>query len=206
MCDESGAVLVFDEVITGFRIGSGGAVTRYGVSPDLVVLAKAIAGGYPLAAVAGRAEIIDQMTHGVTHAGTYNGNPVVLSAAAATLEALSAPAIYDDFERRGAALATGFKTVFENAGALATINQVGPVVQIMPGVTSGQTFGEFLTSDQGFYDSMIVHMLRRGLFTLPGGRWYISTAHTDADIALTIDIVAQSVAATIAERGLPASS
>ncbi|WP_434080493.1 aspartate aminotransferase family protein [Sanguibacter sp. Z1732] len=89
LCDATGAVLIFDEVITGFRIDTGGAVTRYGVRPDLVVLAKAIAGGYPLAAVAGRAEIIDRTTSGIVHAGTYNGNPVVLAAGGATLDALA---------------------------------------------------------------------------------------------------------------------
>ena len=76
-------VLIFDEVITGFRVGFGGAGERYGVTPDLVVLAKAVAAGYPLSAVVGRADLIDQSLHGVVHAGTYNGNPIVLPAHAA---------------------------------------------------------------------------------------------------------------------------
>lgn len=205
LCDETGTVLIFDEVITGFRIARGGAVVRYGVSPDLVVLAKAIAGGYPMAAIAGRADIIDQMTAGVTHAGTYNGNPVVLAAAAATLDALAQPGVYEDFERRGAALAAGFREAFAREGALAAVNQVGPVVQVLPGIASGSTFDEFLSCDQAFYDVLTVHMLRRGLFTLPGGRWYISIAHSDDDIATTVEIFGESLRAAIAECGLPGS-
>src|SRR5690606_13904432 len=101
---------------------------------DLVVLAKAIAGGFPLAAVAGRADILDRTTAGVVHAGTYNGNPVVLAAAIATLEALGEPGVYDDFERRGRALADGMRAAFARYDVPVTVHQVGPVVQCLPGV------------------------------------------------------------------------
>ncbi|MBK5248604.1 MAG: aspartate aminotransferase family protein [Actinomycetales bacterium] len=199
LCDATGTVLVFDEVITGFRIGSGGAVTRYGVTPDLVVLAKAIAGGYPLAAVAGRAELIDRTTSGVVHAGTYNGNPVALAAGGATLDALAEPGVYEGFERRGKALADGLRDAFVRHGVPATVHQVGPVVQCIAGVESARTFDDFLAADQGFYDRLTVQMLRRGLFTLPGGRWYLSTAHTDADIMATVAIIDEALGATLAE-------
>src|SRR5690606_8885238 len=119
---ETGTVLVFDEVITGFRIDGGGAVTRFGVTPDLVTLAKAIAGGYPLAAVVGRAEILDRTTAGVVHAGTYNGNPVVLAAAGATLDALAQPGVYDDFERHGRTLADGMHAAFARHGVSGATN------------------------------------------------------------------------------------
>ncbi|MER7334215.1 MULTISPECIES: aspartate aminotransferase family protein [unclassified Micromonospora] len=199
LCDATGTVLVFDEVITGFRIASGGAVTRYGVTPDLITLAKAIAGGYPMAAVAGRADIIDRVTTGIVHAGTYNGNPVVLAAAGAALDALAEPGVYEDFERRGQALADGMRGALARHGVPGTVHHVGPVVQCIPGVESARTFGDFLAADQGFYDRLTVQMLRRGLFTLPGGRWYVSTAHTDADIAATVAIIDQALAATLAE-------
>lgn len=199
LCDATGTVLVFDEVITGFRIASGGAVTRYGVTPDLITLAKAIAGGYPMAAVAGRADIIDRVTTGIVHAGTYNGNPVVLAAAGAALDALAEPGVYEDFERRGKALADGMREALSRHGVPGTVHHVGPVVQCIPGVESARTFGDFLAADQGFYDRLTVQMLRRGLFTLPGGRWYVSTAHTDADIAATVAIIDQALAATLAE-------
>src|SRR5690606_29940592 len=125
-------------------------------------------------------------TAGVVHAGTYNGNPVVLAAAGATLDALAQPGVYDDFERHGRTLADGMHAAFARHGVSGATNQVGPVVQCVLGVERCTTFAEFMAADQGFYDRLTVEMLRRGLFTLPGGRWYISTAHTDEDIATTV--------------------
>lgn len=194
-CDRSGTVLIFDEVITGFRIAPGGAAERYGVTPDLVVLAKAIAGGYPLAAVAGSSAIIDRVNTGVVHAGTYNGNPVVLAAAVATLEALGEPGVYDAFERRGERLAKGLSAAFIEHGHVATVHQTGPIVQVILNVAEATTFDAFLHADQVLYDDFIVEMLRRGQFLLPGGRWYISTAHTDADIEDTISAANDSLRA-----------
>lgn len=197
LCDETGTVLVFDEVITGFRIARGGAVEKFGVTPDLVVLAKAIAGGFPLAAIAGKADIIDQVTGGVVHAGTYNGNPVSLGAAIATLKLLDAPGVYDDFERRGAALAEGLRSAFDGNGVPVTVEHAGPVAQVIP-AADASTFDDYLASDLGFYDRFTVELLRRGVFSLPGGRWYISTAHTDDDIAATAAVAAVAVPAALA--------
>jgi len=194
LCDRTGTVLVFDEVITGFRIARGGAVDRFGVTPDLVVLAKAIAAGYPLAAITGRAKIIDQVTSGVVHAGTYNGNPIVLAAAVATLDALGEEGVYDDFERRGSRLAMGLQEAFEAHGVPATVNQIGPIVQVIPSA-GAEDFNAFMRADQSLYDRFIVEMLRRGQFILPGGRWYISTAHSDDDIEATIAASRESLAA-----------
>ncbi|MDQ1605728.1 MAG: glutamate-semialdehyde -aminomutase, partial [Microbacteriaceae bacterium] len=105
ICTDTGTVLIFDEVITGFRIAFGGAVDRYGVTPDLAVLGKAIAGGLPLSAVVGKSELLDLTQRGVVHAGTYNGNPIVLTAALATLGVLKRPGTYDRFEALGQRLA-----------------------------------------------------------------------------------------------------
>lgn len=195
LCDRTGTVLVFDEVITGFRIDRAGAVGRYGVTPDLIVLAKAIAGGYPLAAVTGKAEIIDQVTAGVVHAGTYNGNPIVLAAAVATLDALGEPGVYEDFERRGRRLAAGLAAAFADSGVSATVHQAGPIVQVIPAVEGAESFQDFLHADQELYDAFLVEMLRRRQFILPGGRWYISTAHSDDDIESTVSAAAESLSA-----------
>ena len=203
LCDATGTVLVFDEVITGFRIDTGGGVTRYGVTPDIVVLAKAIAGGYPLAAIAGKAAILDRTTSGVVHAGTYNGNPVVLAAADATLDALGEPAVYEEFERHGEGLASGIRDAFRRRSLAVTVRHVGPVVQCFAGVEEANTFADFLSADQAFYDRLTVQMLRRGIFTLPGGRWYISTAHTDDDIAATVSVVEESLEAVLNEGPEP---
>lgn len=205
LCDATDTVLVFDEVITGFRIDPGGAVSRYGVTPDLVVLAKAIAGGYPLAAVAGRADIIDRTMSGVVHAGTYNGNPVVLAAGGATLDALGEPGVYEAFERHGRSLADGMREALARHGVPATVNQVGPVVQCIAGVENSRSFADFMAADQEFYDRLVVQMLRRGVFALPGGRWYISTAHTDSDIGDTVAVFDEALEAVLAESPGPAA-
>ncbi len=197
LCDETGTVLVFDEVITGFRVARGGAVERFGITPDLIVLAKAIAGGFALAAIAGKANIIDQVTQGVVHAGTYNGNPVSLVAAIATLKALGEPGVYDDFERRGAALAEGMRAAFARQGLPVTVEHAGPVAQVIP-AADAETFNDYIASDLGFYDRFTVELLRRGVFALPGGRWYISTVHTDDDIAATIAAADEAVPAAVA--------
>lgn len=198
LCDETGTVLVFDEVITGFRLAYGGGVERFGVDPDLVVLAKAIAGGYPMSAVAGRAAIIDQtISGGVVHAGTYNGNPIVLAAAVATLDVLGGEGTYPALEARGAQLAEGMRAAIAQHGVTGAVNQVGSVVQAVFGVPSAASFEEFLAADQAFYDRLTVHMLRRGVFVLPGGRWYISTAHTEQDIADTVAVFDEALVETL---------
>lgn len=196
VCDEFGALLVFDEVITGFRIAYGGGIERYGVVPDLAIFAKAIANGFPLAAIAGRGDLIDQTMRGVVHAGTYNGNPVVLAAAAATLEQLGHADTYDRLEGLGARLAQGLGKAFTEHGMNVAINQIGPVVQCAPDIAELTTFDEFLRADLSRYDSIVVELLRRGIFVLPGGRWYVSTAHTDADIDSAIAAMNEALGAT----------
>ena len=106
-CDETGTVLIFDEVITGFRLGPGGAQGRFGVTPDLAVFAKAIASGFPVAAVAGRADIMELFTQGVVHGGTYNGQAVAMAACVATLERLRQPGTYERIEAQGRRLMEG---------------------------------------------------------------------------------------------------
>jgi glutamate-1-semialdehyde 2,1-aminomutase len=187
LCDLHGVVLIFDEVITGFRVALGGAVERFGVIPDLVVLAKAIAGGVTLSAIVGKAPLIDQVTTGTTHAGTYNGNPIALAAACATIAELSEPGTFDRLEAAGARLADGLRQALRGTGAVGAVNQVGPIVQCGLGVAEIRTFEDFLQTDAEAYDRLLVELLRRGVFSLPGGRWYLSTAHSHEDIDRTIE-------------------
>ncbi|HEX3812842.1 MAG TPA: aspartate aminotransferase family protein [Mycobacteriales bacterium] len=197
LCDRAGTMLIFDEVITGFRVAYGGGAARYGVRPDLAVFAKALAGGFPLAAVAGRGELIDQVTAGVVHAGTYNGNPIVLAAAGATLRELARPGVYENFEALGGRLAAGIADAFFRHGRDGVVNQIGPVVQGAPGLTRLDDFAAFLSVDWPDYDRIVVELLRRGIFCLPGGRWYLSTAHTTADIDRAVDAFDEALTATI---------
>ena len=203
LCDRTGALLIFDEVITGFRIAFGGAVQRYGVRPDLVVLAKALAGGYPLSAIAGRGDLIDTVASGVVHAGTYNGNPIVLAACLATVTTLTRDGVYEAFEARGTQLADGFRAAATSHGVPGWVNQVGPVVQCAFGAGRGGTFEDFLAADQEFYDRLLVNLLRRNIFALPGGRWYLSTAHSSADIDATVAAFDQALGTTLAEGAPP---
>lgn len=195
ICTETGTVLIFDEVITGFRVAFGGAVAKYGVVPDLAVLGKAIAGGLPLSAVVGKSELLDLTQDGVVHAGTYNGNPIVLTAAVATLNVLKQEGTYERFEALGQRLASGLRNQLERHGVPGSTNQVGPVVQCALGVTAIRTFSEFMAADTGNYDLLLVELLRRGVFAVPGGRWYLSTEHTEFDIDATVQIFGEAVAA-----------
>src|SRR6185312_3808122 len=125
LCDASGALLVFDEVITGFRVGRGGAQERYGVLPDLTVLGKIVGGGLPLAAFGGRAEIMERLAPAgdVYQAGTLSGNPLATAAGLSVLRRLRDPGVYSELERRGARLEAGlarFGTV-QRVGAMLTL-------------------------------------------------------------------------------------
>jgi glutamate-1-semialdehyde 2,1-aminomutase len=194
VCDETSTVLIFDEVITGFRVAYGGAVERFHVQPDLVVLGKAIAGGLPLSAVAGRGDLIDQVTSGVVHAGTLNGNPLVLAASAATLDELGRPDTYESLERRATSLVNGIAAVFDSAAVSATVHNVGAIVQVTPTSNPGlPAFSTYMSADWKFYNELIVALLRRGVFVMPGGRMYLSTEHSDEDVAATVDAFAGAV-------------
>lgn len=205
LCDAHGVILVFDEVITGFRLAYGGGVEKYGVIPDLVVLAKAIAGGLSLAAVAGRSGIVDLAGRGVVHAGTYNGNPLCLAAAEATLDVLAQPGTYNRFDRRARRLTDGMQATLKDHGVTGTAHHVGPVVQCSPGISDAETFAMFVSADWAWYDRLTVELLRRGVFALPGGRWYLSTSHTDDDISETLTAFDDAVASTLDKVGPPTS-
>ncbi|MEV0971289.1 aspartate aminotransferase family protein [Microtetraspora glauca] len=186
LCDGAGAVFVLDEVLTGFRVALGGAAVRFSVDADLIVLAKAIGSGYPVAAVAGRAHLIDQVTRGVMHAGTYNGNPLVLAAVDATLDILAKPGVYERMDRLSAKLAAGVRDAFGAVDIPVTVNQVGALMHCLPGVSGGSRFPDYLASDYGIYDGVAVELLRRGIFVPVGGRLYLSTEHSEADIDETV--------------------
>ncbi|MCU1551995.1 MAG: putative aminotransferase [Glaciihabitans sp.] len=195
ICDQTGTVLIFDEVITGFRVDFGGAVAKYGVIPDLAVLGKAIAGGLPLSAVVGKSGLLDLTQRGVVHAGTYNGNPIVLSAALATLGVLGQAGTYERLDALGQRLAAGIRDQLERHGIVGAVNQVGPVVQCGLGVPAIQNFSQFMAADSATYDLLLVELLRRGVFALPGGRWYLSTEHAEHDIDATVEIFGEALAA-----------
>ena len=169
LCDESGALLVFDEVITGFRVARGGAQERYGVLPDLTVLGKIVGGGLPLAAFGGRAELMERLAPAgdVYQAGTLSGNPLATAAGLSVLRRLT-PAVYEQLEAKGRRLdALGQYGRFERVGAMATL----------------------FVDD---YPALFRHLLERGIYLAPSQNeaMFLSTAHGDEEIDRTIEAVA----------------
>ena len=199
-CDEFGAVLVFDEVMTGFRVALGGAQERYGVTPDLTTLGKVIGGGMPVGAFGGRREIMERIAPlgPVYQAGTLSGNPVTMSAGLKTLELLSAPGFFEDLEAKTERLANGLVEVAKRAGVPLTANCVGGMFGIfftdVPQVTSyAQATACNVDQFKRFYHAM----LARGVYLAPSAfeAGFVSAAHTDADLDSTLTAAAEAFAA-----------
>jgi len=187
LCDQQGVVLIFDQVIAGFRIARGGATERYGVTPDLSVFGKAIAGGFSQSAVAGKAELIDQVASGVTHAGTYNGNPVSLAAVKATQELLAQPGVYEGLEAVSALFEDRVLQVFDRMPGHPGLSRVGSLLNFVPPADIGAQ------EQRRLWDAVIEDMLGRGVVLLPSGKIFLSTAHTVDDVERTVDAFEQTL-------------
>lgn len=186
-----GAVLIFDEVITGFRVAAGGAQELFSVVPDLATFGKAVAGGFPLSVVAGRQDIMRLIEQGrVIHAGTFNGNPISLAAAEATLNVLSRRrgAALDRIRRHGEMLIDGIRQSANNAGIPLLINGLGSAFHLSFTCRSNkmQNYRDTLDCDVQVRERFIVAMLEAGVYLLPDGRWYVSAAHSESDIQRTL--------------------
>jgi glutamate-1-semialdehyde 2,1-aminomutase len=185
----NGSLLIFDEVITGFRLALGGAQEYYGVTPDLATYAKAVGAGTPLSVLAGKLEYMDLIAAGkVIHAGTLNGNPLSLAAAKAALDYLSkdGAAVYKDLHRRGERLRAGLIEILKSAELQAVSNGGGPVFHISFADKPARTYRDTLAADSALYADFALALLDEGVMVLPDGRWYLSTAHTDEDIDSTL--------------------
>ena len=196
LATECGAVLIFDEVITGFRIGIHSAQGHFGVTPDLATFGKAIGGGLPLSAFAGRADLMDMMyTANVRYGGTFNGNPVSLAAADAALEVLSANEgeALKRANALGERLMKGIAEAAARHGIALTVTGFGTAFTL-----HFSSHGEWRNYRDTHHDDaaqlrrFLVAALERGLHLLPDGRWYTSAAHTEADIEETLAIVESS--------------
>lgn len=184
-----GALLIFDEVITGFRLGLSGAQGYYGVVPDLATYAKAVGAGLPLSVLAGRAEYLNLIAEGkVVHAGTLNGNPLALAAAKASLDELSRDngACYRDLDRRGSRLRTELESMLREVGLDVVTAGVGSVFHISFMSQPARNYRDLLAADKQLYSDFQIALLDEGVLALPDGRWYISIAHTDEDVENTL--------------------
>jgi len=205
LCDEHGVILVFDEVITGFRVALGGAQERYGVEPHLTVLGKAMASGFAVSAVAGSAEVMSVAHTGgpVRHIGTYNGNAISAAAANATLEALArgGDGLYGQLESRSAQLAEGIREVARDLGAPLVVNQVGSVVHLLwkPRIPV-RNHEDAYESDSAAVADIAANLLGSGILALERGLWFLSAAHTEADVDRTVAAAERAIAAVLATR------
>jgi len=187
LCDASGALLVFDEVITGFRVARGGAQELFGVTPDLTILGKIVGGGLPLAAFGGRAEIMDRLAPigDVYQAGTLSGNPLATAAGLAVLGRLDDPSAYEQLEQRGARLESGLAPYgrVQRVGAMATLFMTDEPVR---------NLDDAQRADVDRYGALFRHLLERGIYVAPSQfeAMFVSLAHGDEEIDRTIQAVA----------------
>ena len=185
------ALLVFDEVITGFRVAYGGAQQLYGITPDITCLGKIIGGGMPVGAYGGREEIMQVVAPlgPMYQAGTLSGNPVAVAAGATTLGLLREPSVYAALESKGRRLQAGFEHVFADAGAPLTVNRVGSMMTLFFNAGPVDGFGPVSGSDGPGFARFFHRMLEEGVYLPPSPfeAMFVSTAHGDADIDATID-------------------
>ncbi|MFM7841465.1 MAG: aminotransferase class III-fold pyridoxal phosphate-dependent enzyme, partial [Nitrospira sp.] len=185
-----GALLIFDEVMTGFRVHYGGAQTLFGVMPDLTCLGKIIGGGLPIGAYGGRREIMQMIAPAgpVYQAGTLSGNPLAVTAGLETLKALKASSVYKKLEAKSAALANGLGKAAKQAGVPLTQTRVGSMLTGFFTSSPVTDYASAKTSDTQRYAKFFQGMLERGVYFAPSQfeAAFLSTAHSDADIKKTV--------------------
>jgi glutamate-1-semialdehyde 2,1-aminomutase len=188
LCDACGALLVFDEVITGFRVARGGAQERYGVTPDLTILGKIVGGGLPAAAFGGRADVMERLAPAgdVYQAGTLSGNPLATAAGSSVLRRLRDPEVYEQLEAKGARLEAGLRPFgrVQRVGAMATLFLVDGAVR---------SFADAQRADTERYGALFRHLLERGIYIAPSQFecLFVSLAHSDEDIDRTVEAVGE---------------
>jgi glutamate-1-semialdehyde 2,1-aminomutase len=188
LCDASGALLVFDEVITGFRVARGGAQERLGVRADLTILGKIVGGGMPIGAFGGSEEVMRHLAPvgEVYQAGTLSGNPLATAAGIAVLRRLRDPAVYEELERRSARLEAGLRglSVFQRVGAMATL---------FMGSDPVTNFAQASACDAARYSAYFRHMLERDIYVPPSQfeAMFVSLAHGDEEIDRTVEAAAE---------------
>jgi glutamate-1-semialdehyde 2,1-aminomutase len=196
---KSGALLIFDEVMTGFRLARGGAQERFKITPDLSCFGKVIGGGLPVGAFGGRADIMDFLAPvgPVYQAGTLSGNPVAMAAGIAALEELAASDAYTKLERLGAQLEAGMKDAAKSAGVAVQFNRCGSMFCGYFTDKPVHNVADAMTSDRERFKKYFHAMLAEGIYLAPSQfeAGFVSTAHTDGDIEKTVNAAATAMKA-----------
>jgi glutamate-1-semialdehyde 2,1-aminomutase len=199
LAHKHGALVIFDEVITAFRFHYGSAAQMYGVQPDLFALGKVIGGGLPIGAYGGKQEIMEAVAPlgPVYQAGTMAGNPASMRAGIACLEVLQQPGVYEEMDRLGSLLERGILQAAKDAGIDITINRVGGAFTVYFTTKKVQNYEDAKATDSNRFAQFFHELLKRGVFIAPSKyeAWFVSAAHTEEDVNLTLDAVRGSFAA-----------
>jgi len=192
---DSGSLLIFDEVMTGFRVALGGAQALYNITPDLTCFAKVIGGGLPVGAYGGKREIMEQIAPQgpVYQAGTLSGNPLAMAAGIATLNELNAPGFYEALDKSAGALAGGLKKAAAQAGIPVQVDREGSMLGLYFTDRPVNNFDDAKTSDLDRFATYYKGMLERGVYLAPSQFEvaFVSAAHTDEDIEATLSAAAE---------------
>ncbi len=196
ICTQRGAVLIFDETISGFRVALGGAAERFGVHPDLAVYGKAMAAGWPCAAIAGRRDLFAGVASGtVTHAGTFNGNTIATAAVLASLDELDSGEVYEQIGKVGTALIQSIRDCAEASGLALHIQGLPMAFHASfapPGQGPVTRYRDLARSDPERYARLADALIGQRVWVARRGIWYVSAAHTEADVAETLDRAEQA--------------
>ena len=195
LCDRHGIVFILDEVITGFRLGLGGAQEYFGVTPDLAIFGKAMASGYPISVLCGKRELMEKVASGeVIHAGTMNsGNPCI-AAALATIEVLEAEGTHAQLFELGQKLMSGLTQIATETGHKMLVQGMGPMFHV--GFTDAEKVTDFrgtFTYDKAKYAQFLQGMQERGIRLIGRGLWYISAVHTEEDIDFCLEMARETL-------------
>jgi glutamate-1-semialdehyde 2,1-aminomutase len=195
-CREHGIVLIFDEIITGFRVGLSGAQGYLGVTPDLATFGKAVAGGFPVSCLAGKRELMSLIADGtVNHSGTFNSNIVAMAAALATVSALEDGDIHERLYRSGGQLKKGLQEIMDSAGIKVHIEGPGPMFNLA--FTDGQPVYDYRSfvrhSDMSRCQEFADVLLHEGVRFIPRGMWYLSAAHSQEDVEFTLEAAGRAL-------------
>jgi glutamate-1-semialdehyde 2,1-aminomutase len=191
LCDAHGALLIFDEVITGFRLAAGGAQAVYGVTPDLTCLGKVMGGGFPCAAFGGRRDVMEHLAPvgPVYQAGTLSGNPVAVAAGLAALTLIEELDPYPALEATASRLIEGLASSFREAGVPASINREGSLFSVFFAEERVRNFADARSADHRRFARFFLSLLDAGVHLPPSGYegWFLSTAHGDVEVDRTLE-------------------
>jgi glutamate-1-semialdehyde 2,1-aminomutase len=197
ICDQDECVLIFDEVISGFRVAAGGAQQLYGIKPDMTCLGKILGGGLPLAAFGGSRRIMEHLapSGGVYQAGTLSGNPLAVAAGLTTLRILRRDNPYPDLERKSAMLTGGIEKAFQQKRIPCTLNRIGSMFSVFFHPGPVRSYEEALLADREAFKAFFSRMLDQRVYLAPSAfeAWFVSVAHSDSDIQSSIQAVSRSL-------------